>query len=610
MNSTRYWWGFFTFILTLTLSVACGDDEPAEGGNGLGNQPKVLLADMNQSTETTLKFSVMLDGAEKCYYFVQETAADNFPTTADEVIERGTELKEAKSQNVEVSNLKPGVTYKVTAAATNGALKTMAQPIEMKTKASDMNVKISDVVTTSNSITYVVNSTNAGTAAWDYYEVTPAFEDNIEAYDILSKGHKIENTTEPYKVLVEDLKDDTEYMIYAAVESPESNNRILTKERVRTAKLGAPEEMEEQLFTQGEVKVFRGKNFLVKTANEKYELSLDFYSADQFAYLPFIPEHEYTYNKGGYTNDWSVAQTTSITDKVSGEALDVVKGSLTVSMPSPSTYVISGQFITKDNKAFRFKYSDEVVYAMSTSSVLRKCEVKGSQQMVLDLEHTLLEIPLPAKFAANQTYTITQPVKMTVKSQKREYTLASARLAVASDDNSIYNLTFTGTTQEGLKVSALVEGISVTVGGGEVPEEVDEEIVFESVSATVLDSYWTTTYELEMSNDEWEFVCQIGADCNPGDVPVGKYIYSLLAAQGTPASGCLGENYLIVNRKDSTKTINDLDNGEVVISKNNDGSYSVAVNIKRSNGRTFKAQFKGDIECIYYGGGGEGGGWE
>lgn len=609
MHLTRYWWSVFTFVLTLTLSVACGDDDVAEDESGLVSQPKVTLSDMNQSTETTLKFSVMLDGAEKCYYFVQESEAENFPTTADEVIERGTELKEAKSQDVEVSNLQPGVTYKVTAAATRGGLKTMAMPIEVKTKASELNVKISDVVTTSNSITYVVNSTNAGTLAWDYYEVTPAFEDNIEAYDVLSKGHKIENTAEPYKVLIEDLKDDTEYMIYAAVEAPESTNRILTKERVRTSKLGTPEEMEEQLFTKGEVQVFRGKNFLVKTANEKYDLTLDFYSADQFAYLPYIPEHEYTYTKGGYTGDWTLVQSTSITDKVNGEALDIVRGSLTVAMPSPSTYVLSGKFITKDNKAFIFKYSDEVVYAISTSSVMKTCEVKANQQMVLDLEHTLLEIPLPGKFAANQTYTIAQPVKMTVKSQKRDYSLTTAQLVVASDDNKTYNLTFTGTTQEGLKVSALVEGVEVKTEGSEVPEEVDEDIAFERVTATVLDAMWTTTYELEMTNSDWEFVCQIGADCNPGDVPVGKYIYSALAAQGTPASGCLGEKYSIVNRKDSTKSITDLDSGDLVISKNNDGSYSVVVNIKRDSGRTFKAHFKGDIECIYYGGG-EGGGWE
>lgn len=472
---------------------------------------------------------------------------------------------------------------------------------------SNLKVTITDIKTTPHSISYVVTCTHAEEAAWDYYEITPDFKDNVEAYDVLKKGKSIESLTAPYTVVIEDLKDDTEYNIYAAVESA-TGDRVMCTERVKTTPSDAPEVSPEETFTNGVMEVYRGKNYNIKTENEKYAMTLDFYSTDEFAYMLSIPEHEYTYDKSAYLADWNITQFTQIMDKAANTPLEIEKGSLKVTRPSNSTYEIIGKLITKDNKEFNFKFNDELPWTVDTESTLRKAELKnvnGKQVLVIDLESSLFEMPLPSELSDNKTYKFTEPVTYTVQKLNKKISIPQGELTVKSDDGVYYAMTFQGQTQEGLKLNFNISSIKVEQGEGPAPIE-DEDIAFAQVKATVVEEGWNVVYQVEMTNNDWEFVFEIGTNATPGEVPYGKYVYSVIN-EGV-SSGSLGANYSIVNKKEGMNSVTDLDEGYVEIKKNDDGSQSVVVNIKRMNGHTFKGNFKGTIDCIYYGGGE--GGWE
>lgn len=615
MKLNRYLWSSLSLIAAMTLSVGCDDDNVTD--DPTVEPITVSLSDVGQPTATSLQFTITPEGdATECYYFVQEAALENFPTKAEEVAERGVKLQEVKVQQVVVNDLQPDTKYKVTAALISPAQKVLAQPIEMTTAKDDtpstqMKVTISDIKTTTSTISYVVTCVNASEGYWDCYEVTPTFKDDVQPHDVFGKGHKIESVLQPYTVVVENLKDDTEYSIYAAIQAPAGYDRILTKERVRTQKLDAPDELPEQTFDKGEMTVYNGKNYLIKSENDQYAITLDFFSSSESAYLPSIPEHEYSFNKGAYIGDWYISGTTKVVDKATNTSLEMEKGSFSVTMPTPSNYVFTGKFITTDNKAFNFKFTGELPFDIDSNSSQTTANLKtidGKQHLILDVEYSVLDMTLPEKLENNHTYTFTEPVAWDVKRQNRRFTLPTAQLTVASEDGEFFSLKFAGTTSEGLKVYSDVERIRVNREDTPEPPVEDEDIAFSTVTATVVDTYWMTTYQVEMDNKEWNFVFEIGANCGPGEVPFGTYVYSSVG-EGAPAMDTLGENYSIVNRKDSMLGFHDLDKGEVVITKNDDGTHSVVVNIKRDNGHTFKGHFTGKIECFYYGDGG-GGGWE
>lgn len=621
MNLNHYLWSFMSLIVAFSLGVGCDDDDanvvpkPDEGGDKVV-MPSVSLVDAEQATQTSLQFTIVPANAESCYYFVQEEFMENFPTTPQEVAERGVKLAEVKAQKIQLVDLKPGTSYKVTAAAIKGEEKVMAaealviQTLEENGKpGSDLNVTITDVQVTTNSISYVVTCSNAALGAWDYYEATSDFVDDILPQDVFSKGRKFEGVLEPYKVLVEDLKDDTEYYIYAAVEAPVGSERKMAKELVRTKKLDVPEEGVREVFQGGLLGVFHGRNYTIATENEKYSLLLDFDSSDEFLYLPFIPEHQYTYDKRAYKSDWHITKGTKIVEKASGMKVEIEKGSFELKMPAASNYEIMGKLITKDNKMFEFTFSGELAFPIETSSIFRTILVKEAEDkvhMTMDLEFSLIELILPSKFADNQTYVLTEPGSYTAKKLNRPYTISKGELSLTSEDGNMFDVRLNGEISEGFKIVCVIENVRIDQNELPKPEE-DEDILFERVTATAVDSYWVTTYQLEMVNKEWSFVCELASEAAPGEVPVGKYVYSVVG-EGAPSLGCLGENYQITNNMDSMESVSDLEEGYVEIMKNGDGSYSVVVNIKRTGGRVFKGHFTGDISCIDYTGGG--GGWE
>ncbi len=612
MNLNRYLWSLMSLIVALSLGVGCDDDDANVVPNPM---PSVSLVDDEQATQTSLQFTIVPANAESCYYFVQEELMENFPTTPQQVVEQGVKLAEVKAQKIQLTDLKPGTSYKVTAAAINGEEQVMAeealvmQTLEESGKpVSDLNVTITDVQVTTNSISYVVTCSNAALGAWDYYEATPDFVDDILPHDVFSKGRKFEGVQEPYRVVIEDLKDDTEYYIYAAAEAPIGSERKMAKELVRTKKLEAPDEGVKEVFRGGSLGVFHGRNYTIATENEKYSLLLDFDSSDEFFYLPFIPEHQYTYDKGAYKGDWLITKGTKIIEKASGLEVEIEKGSFDLKMPSASNYEIVGQLITKDNKTFEFTYTGELAFPIEASSIFRTIlvkEVEGKVHMTMDLEFSLIELVLPSKFANKANYVLTDPGSYTAKELNRPYVISKGELNLASEDGNMFNVGLNCETTEGFKMVCAIENIRIDQNELPKPEE-DEDILFERVTATAVDAYWVTTYQLEMVNKEWSFICELASEVAPGEVPVGKYIYSVMG-EGSPSVGCLGQNYLITNNLDSMKSVNDLDEGYVEITKNGDGTYSVIVNIKRTGGRVFKGHFTGDISCFDdTGGGGEG----
>lgn len=140
--------------------------------------------------------------------------------------------------------------------------------------------------------------------------------------------------------MLENLDDDTTYVIVAVVEAADSYDKEMSEPlEMTTLKRDKPENVDQQHFTEGELQVYSGgNNFYVKLTNDAYTVVLDLYDDYAKEKAPVIPAHEYSYLKGSHSNEpWVMASTSSVT-AVSGAAFEIEKGSVNVGFADRGLY--------------------------------------------------------------------------------------------------------------------------------------------------------------------------------------------------------------------------------------------------------------------------------
>ena len=183
-------------------------------------------------------------------------------------------------------------------------------------------------------------------------------------------------TSSPQEILLENLDDDTTYVIVAVVEAADSYDKEMSEPlEMTTLKRDKPENVDQQHFTEGELQVYSGgNNFYVKLTNDAYTVVLDLYDDYAKEKAPVIPAHEYSYLKGYHSNEpWVMASTSSVT-AVSGAAFEIEKGSVNVGF-ADGAYTIVGSLISQDNKQLDIDYKGSLAFPVKLNS--GKIEKKG-----------------------------------------------------------------------------------------------------------------------------------------------------------------------------------------------------------------------------------------
>ena len=102
-------------------------------------------------------------------------------------------------------------------------------------------------------------------------------------------------------------------------------------------------------------------------------------------------------------------------------------------------------------------------------------------------------------------------------------------------------------------------------------------------------------YTLDLDSDEWDVSIEFCEYGEYDELPTGKILFAswLMGGEGGGAGEITG--YRITN-KSTNETIEDLDEGEMVISLNG-STYEVAIDIVRTNGESFMGKYTGPIVC-------------
>lgn len=285
---------------------------------------------------------------------------------------RAGQLEKVETQLVEVKELEAEAEYVVLAAASAGEnAPVLSEPITLTTEkvnqGTTMEVTLAEGERTESTLSFTVTTANAAECRYRYFKKT---EDFVlpDKYDIFATGDKVE-TSSPQEILLENLDDDTTYVIVAVVEAADSYDKEMSEPlEMTTLKRDKPENVDQQHFTEGELQVYSGgNNFYVKLTNDAYTVVLDLYDDYAKEKAPVIPAHEYSYLKGSHSNEpWVMASTSSVT-AVSGAAFEIEKGSVNVGF-ADGAYTIVGSLISQDNKQLDIDYKGSLAFPVKLNS--------------------------------------------------------------------------------------------------------------------------------------------------------------------------------------------------------------------------------------------------
>lgn len=247
----------------------------------------------------------------------------------------------------------------------------LSEPITLTTEkvnqGTTMEVTLAEGERTESTLSFTVTTANAAECRYRYFKKT---EDFVlpDKYDIFATGDKVE-TSSPQEILLENLDDDTTYVIVAVVEAADSYDKEMSEPlEMTTLKRDKPENVDQQHFTEGELQVYSGgNNFYVKLTNDAYTVVLNLYDDYAKEKAPVIPAHEYSYLKGYHSNEpWVMASTSSVT-AVSGAAFEIEKGSVNVGF-ADGAYTIVGSLISQDNKQLDIDYKGSLAFPVKLNS--------------------------------------------------------------------------------------------------------------------------------------------------------------------------------------------------------------------------------------------------
>ena len=529
-------------------------------------EPSVILTE-GPVSQTSISFTIIPENAEECAYLITEKEDGAEVPDAETIFKDGELLEEIKSQLIEKDGMEAGTEYVVTAAVRNQDLTAVSEQLILKTdsiaQGTTMEVTISDVSATTSTITFTVTCANAGKAAYDVVE--KGVEEHTPA-DVMYKGNEIP-TQEPQTITVEGKKDNTTYVIYAVVEAADSYDRVMDTYEITTEKLPDPEETDVETFSDGTLNVYgSGRNYVIETTNDSYQLKLDFYCDNANAYLSYVASHEYTYEKTGSTADWAIGTLTSITDLSSGSRLELEKGSFTSAMEN-GEYTIEGQFVTTDNVEFKFKitgslqFNINAYYPSATASM-----TEDGISILFNLEDYTLSLLTQSQTVAG-TYTVGGNIlsesAFSIVSNTETFGLTDGNITIEDKGDDYYNVTASLVLEGGYPVAFKAEYLKIDAP--DTPEDSDV-IEFTSAEAQAYNDNtgYLTLYTIILENDEWNAQIEFAESLGEYDeLPDGKWLYSSYVEGG---DGMITQ-YRITN-KSNNQQITDLDEGNMIISRN------------------------------------------
>lgn len=558
-------------------------------------EPSVILTE-GPVSQTSISFTIIPENAEECAYLITEKEDGAEVPDAETIFKDGEHLEEIKSQLIEKDGMEAGTEYVVTAAVRNQDLTAVSEQLILKTdsiaQGTTMEVTISDVSATTSTITFTVTCANAGEAFYDVRE--KGVGEEPDAAEITFEGKSIP-TQEPQTITVDGKKDNTTYVIYAVVEAADSYDRVMDTYEITTEKLPDPEETDVETFFDGTLNVYgSGRNYVIETANDSYQLKLDFYCDNANAYLPYVASHEYTYEKTGSTADWAIGTLTSVTDLSSGSRLELEKGSFTSAMEN-GEYTIEGQFVTTDNVEFKFKitgslqFNVNAYYPSATASM-----TEDGISILFNLEDYTLSLLTQSQTVAG-TYTVGGNIlsesAFSIVSNTETFGLTDGNITIEDKGDDYYNVTASLVLEGGYPVAFKAEYLKI-----DAPDTPEESGVIEFTSAEAQayedNTGYLTLYTIILENDEWNAQIEFAESLGEYDeIPDGKWLYSSYVEGG---DGMITQ-YRITN-KSNNQQITDLDEGNMIISRNG-SQYDVNINILRTGGESFKAHYSGSVVC-------------
>lgn len=558
-------------------------------------EPSVILTE-GPVSQTSISFTIIPENAEECAYLITEKEDGAEVPDAETIFKDGELLEEIKSQLIEKDGMEAGTEYVVTAAVRNQDLTAVSEQLILKTdsiaQGTTMEVTISDVSATTSTITFTVTCANAGEAFYDVRE--KGVGEEPDAAEITFEGKSIP-TQEPQTITVDGKKDNTTYVIYAVVEAADSYDRVMDTYEITTEKLPDPEETDVETFSDGTLNVYgSGRNYVIETTNDSYQLKLDFYCDNANAYLPYVASHEYTYEKTGSTADWAIGTLTSITDLSSGSRLELEKGSFTSAMEN-GEYTIEGQFVTTDNVEFKFKiigslqFNINAYYPSATASM-----TEDGISILFNLEDYTLSLLTQSQTVAG-TYTVGGNIlsesAFSIVSNTETFGLTDGNITIEDKGDDYYNVTASLVLEGGYPVAFKAEYLKIDAP--DTPEDSDV-IEFTSAEAQAYNDNtgYLTLYTIILENDEWNAQIEFAESLGEYDeLPDGKWLYSSYVEGG---DGMITQ-YRITN-KSNNQQITDLDEGNMIISRNG-SQYDINIDILRTGGESFKAHYSGSVVC-------------
>lgn len=558
-------------------------------------EPSVILTE-GPVSQTSISFTIIPENAEECAYLITEKEDGAEVPDAETIFKDGELLEEIKSQLIEKDGMEAGTEYVVTAAVRNQDLTAVSEQLILKTdsiaQGTTMEVTISDVSATTSTITFTVTCANAGEAFYDVRE--KGVGDEPDAAEITFEGKSIP-TQEPQTITVDGKKDNTTYVIYAVVEAADSYDRVMDTYEITTEKLPDPEETDVETFSDGTLNVYgSGRNYVIETANDSYQLKLDFYCDNANAYLPYVASHEYTYEKTGSTADWAIGTLISVTDLSSGSRLELEKGSFTSAMEN-GEYTIEGQFVTTDNVEFKFKitgslqFNVNAYYPSATASM-----TEDGISILFNLEDYTLSLLTQSQTVAG-TYTVGGNIlsesAFSIVSNTETFGLTDGNITIEDKGDDYYNVTASLVLEGGYPVAFKAEYLKI-----DAPDTPEESGVIEFTSAEAQayedNTGYLTLYTIILENDEWNAQIEFAESLGEYDeIPDGKWLYSSYVEGG---DGMITQ-YRITN-KSNNQQITDLDEGNMIISRNG-SQYDINIDILRTGGESFKAHYSGPVVC-------------
>lgn len=558
-------------------------------------EPSVILTE-GPVSQTSISFTIIPENAEECAYLITEKEDGAEVPDAETIFKDGELLEEIKSQLIEKDGMEAGTEYVVTAAVRNQDLTAVSEQLILKTdsiaQGTTMEVTISDVSATTSTITFTVTCANAGEAFYDVRE--KGVGEEPDAAEITFEGKSIP-TQEPQTITVDGKKDNTTYVIYAVVEAADSYDRVMDTYEITTEKLPDPEETDVETFSDGTLNVYgSGRNYVIETANDSYQLKLDFYCDNANAYLPYVASHEYTYEKTGSTADWAIGTLTSVTDLSSGSRLELEKGSFTSAMEN-GEYTIEGQFVTTDNVEFKFKitgslqFNVNAYYPSATASM-----TEDGISILFNLEDYTLSLLTQSQTVAG-TYTVGGNIlsesAFSIVSNTETFGLTDGNITIEDKGDDYYNVTASLVLEGGYPVAFKAEYLKI-----DAPDTPEESGVIEFTSAETQayedNTGYLTLYTIILENDEWNAQIEFAESLGEYDeLPDGKWLYSSWTEGG---DGMITQ-YRITN-KSNNQQITDLDEGNMIISRNG-SQYDINIDILRTGGESFKAHYSGSVVC-------------